>query len=192
MKAGAVGLVLLGAVLLLGMGESTMRDDTDPNEAARERMRELVKHFARQAGVPVPVALAFAEVESNFAPNREGDRDWPTRNGGALYRRMVRDAAHFASNPYRNDPDRWHAYGLFQLLAPYYTGPTESPLELLKPDVNAQRALKTIAALLLKYAGDDELARIHYVCGSLNCSDAKRAQILTRYRAAKARYQGVA
>lgn len=186
MNALALGALLVGVAMLAG--GNVQRGE----KSGRERMRELITTLARTLGVPVPVALAFAEVESALNPAREGDLDWPTRNGGALYKRLVRDATHFAANPWRNDPSRWHAYGLFQLLAPYYTGPTEDPRALLVPEENARRALTTIASLLRRYNGDDEAARIHYVCGSQSCSDAKRAQILTRYREAKAKHREAA
>lgn len=150
----------------------------------REEMIELIRAKARDAGVPEHIALAFADVESNFNARAEGDRKWHERDGGELYIRNVRDNPRLKDNPARLDGAAWHSYGLFQLLAPYYVEPLEHPRVLLDPVVNATRGLRLIKRLYEHYGGDTDKMRIHYGAGSLHVSDAVRDQLLSRFRPA--------
>lgn len=183
MTPAAFALAAAALYALTRKGDSVKPTPNGPRNA----MVRLISDRARAMGVPVHVALAFAKVESNFRPDAEGDFDWPTRNGGALYARHVRDNPTFANNPYRLEPARWHAYGLYQLLAPYHTRPTEDPRALLEPGTNVTRALTVIRRLLEHYDGDVAAARIHYVCGAGGCSPERRAQIVESLDQALAR-----
>jgi len=136
-------------------------------EADRDAMVRMIARIARDRGVPPHVALAFARVESNFNPRAEGDLDWGRRKGGELYRRLVLSRPEFSGNPARLDPDAWHSYGLFQLLAPYHVRPLEHPAELLRPELNAIRGVELIKRLLARTGGDPVAARLAYVgCGT--------------------------
>lgn len=179
MGAGAIAAIALVAALAASRrrGTAVQEQKIDTRKA---EMVTLIREEARAAGVPEAVALAFAEVESNFAPYAEGDKHWHELDGGAKYKRLVRDNPKFIGNPARMQPELWHAYGLFQLLAPYHTRPMENPRVLLDPVTNAQRAMVAIKRLLAEYR-DPLDARTAYVCGSLRCSAAKRAEIARRF-----------
>lgn len=120
----------------------------------------IITRAALKHGVPVPVAMAWAEVESRFNPNAAGDKLWASKRPG-LYRDLV--LVKLGKNPEANNPAAWHSYGLFQLLAPYHVGMTENPAILYNPEVNADRGLRTVANLLKRTHGDPIAARLLYV-----------------------------
>lgn len=140
-----------------------MPQPTQPLDIMRTIRLEADRH-----GVARPVALAFAWVESRFNPSLQGDLNWHLKDGGALYRRLVRDAPRFSMNPARTQPELWHSYGLFQLLAPYHLEPREHPHVLLDARVNARRGIATIAKLLSRTSGDPRRARMAYVGGGMD------------------------
>lgn len=144
---------------------------------AKRAVIAIINAAAAKHGVPARIALAWAQVESGLNPAAEGDRQWHTYDGGKRYERLVRDAPKFARNPFRHEPSRWHSYGLFQLLAPYHTGPTEDPKLLLDPRVNADRGVRRIAELLQQTGGDWQRARLLYT-GAAKSSDAKQAAVV--------------
>jgi soluble lytic murein transglycosylase-like protein len=185
--ATLLGLGLAGWLIYELTRSSSSDDDKkepDMPSTNREEAIALIRAKARAAGVPEHIALAFADVESNFNPRAEGDRKWHERKDGELYRKNVRDNPRLKENPARLDPPAWHSYGLFQLLAPYFVEPAEHPRVLLDPEVNATRAMKVLKRLHEAYAGDTDKMRIHYAAGSLHVSDEVRNQVLSRFQPA--------
>ena len=126
----------------------------------------LIAAEASAQGVDPRVALAFADAESGFRADAQGDCDWPYRNGGELYRKHVLENPALLRNPYRGDPSVWHSYGLFQLLAPYHVHELEHPAVLLDPRVNAQRGVRAVRTALERSGGELYQARRRYAgCG---------------------------
>lgn len=144
---------------------------------AKRAVIAVINAAAAKHSVPPRIALAWAQVESGLNAAAEGDRQWHTYDGGKRYERLVRDNPRFSRNPFRLEPSRWHSYGLFQLLAPYHTGPTEDPKLLLDPRVNADRGVKRIAELLKQTGGDWQQARLLYT-GASRSNEAKRAAVV--------------
>lgn len=152
---------------------------------------ELIRREAALAGVPLPVALAFARVETNFNVRAEGDLDWPKKKP-ANYRVLVTEGR--PDNPYRDQPSLWHSYGLYQLHAAHHVKGAEHPHVLLDPQVNVPRAMAAIARFLRASGGDPVEARYRYVgCGEAgaNCGASKRAEIRAKLEAALSEFRGV-
>jgi soluble lytic murein transglycosylase-like protein len=161
-----------------------MRETGRANTA---KVVEIIVSAARASGVPVHVALAFADLESALHPGAEGDRDWSSRQGGALYRKHVLESVRLRDNPARLIPEAWHSYGLYQLAAAYHALPRENPAELLDATINATRGCAFIATLLKRTRADVERARLAYVgCGfdGERCSIVVRDKVKSRLRAA--------
>lgn len=159
-----------------------------------QELVELIRSAAVRAGVPLPVALAFARVESNFRADAEGDKDWAARKP-ANYRALVLDAR--PNSPWAKDRSLWHSYGLYQLHAAHFALENEDPRALLDVHTNLSRALPYLRKLLDKADGDPFEARYLYVgCGTAghNCADSVRATIRARLTRALAEFdnQGVA
>lgn len=133
-----------------------------------DEVRTIIREAADRHAIRRRIALAFAWVESRHDPTLEGDIGWHLRKSGALYHRHVLGNADLACNPARDQPDQWHSYGLFQLLAPYHVRPLEHPRRLLDPHVNADRGCEAIAHLLLRTSGDVQRARFGYIGGGLD------------------------
>lgn len=151
----------------------------------------LIRREAALAGVPLQVALAFARVETDFNPNAQGDLDWPKKKP-ANYRVLVKEGR--PTNPYRDQPELWHSYGLYQLHAAHHVKGDEDPRKLLDLAVNIPRAMTQIARLLQAAGGDPLEARYRYVgCGEggAKCADSDRKRIRERLLAALAEFQGV-
>jgi hypothetical protein len=192
-------IVAIVALFLLSSSSSRKGPAVHPTKpkhnATEAAMVALIRRIAFERGVPEHVALAFAELESGFKPDAEGDLDWPTRRGGELYKRHVLDAARFDENPARDDPSAWHSYGLFGLLAPYWVGAHEHPRALLEPERNATLGVGYIGKLLRRHGFDPYAARLAYVgCGadgSLCSADYVQA-VRTRLERAMQKWQGVA
>jgi soluble lytic murein transglycosylase-like protein len=146
----------------------------------RKRMIAIITSEAKKQGVPVPVALAFADAESGLNPDANGDLGWSDRHDGALYKRFVLNNPKLARNPARMTPRDWHAYGLYQLLAPYHTGPGELPSLLYDPQINAQRGIAEIKKLLRVYADIAE-ARLRYTGLTSHSDPAAIDRVLTRF-----------
>lgn len=164
----------------VGLGAmSTKRQQ--PDRAQRERMIALIRRIATELGIAPAVALAFAEVESNFNPAARGDMQWAERKP-ELYRKLVVEK--LATNPYRHDPSVWHSYGLYQLLAPYHVQLSEHPHILLDPEVNARRGIAYLARLQRQTGGDVAAMRLAYIgCGAdgKRCSEAVTTAALERF-----------
>lgn len=109
------------------------------------------------------VALAFAWVESRHDPSAEGDLLWHERQGGELYRRNVLESSRLHDNPYRLQPELWHSYGLFALLACWHVHGREHPRLLLDPEINAERGCAQIARHLVRTQGDPLTARFAFI-----------------------------
>lgn len=133
---------------------------TAPNPP--EQVIRLIRQTADRHQVPQHVALAFAWVESRLNPDAEGDLLWHTRKDGQLYARHVFSNPKFQFNPWKDEPARWHSYGLFQLLACYHVSAHEDPRSLLVPATNADRGCREIARLLRITRGDVAAARLAY------------------------------
>jgi soluble lytic murein transglycosylase-like protein len=145
--------------------------------AQRLAMEAVISAAADKHKIPRAVALAFAQVESAFNPNAEGDLHWHEIDNGSRYRALVLQNAKLAHNPARLEPQAWHSYGLFQLLAPYHVLPTEHPRALLDPLVNADRGCAVIARYLKQTGGDIAAARLLFT-GASKASAEKKAQIV--------------
>lgn len=182
-----------GLWLLLGVAALALYRESDhvKQTVHQAQMTALITRIAVKHGVPVPVALAFAWLESRFNPTAEGDLQWAFKRPDK-YRELVLNAARFKDNPWRTDADRWHSYGLFQLLAPYHSLADEDPRKLLDPEVNAERGIKTIANLLKKHDGDPVRARLAFA-GALNLGPDTQLALTKRLHDALERFQeGVA
>ncbi len=161
---GALALVLVIAVAWGSMQPKKPQPTKPAKPSSKERaeMQRLIRLEAERQGVPAHIALAFADAESGFNPKAEGDKDWHLRKGGELYRKNVLGSKALANNPWRNAPELWHSYGLFQLLAPYFSQPAEDPRALLDPKINITRGVGYIRRLLLKHGGDVDAVRLAY------------------------------
>jgi hypothetical protein len=130
------------------------------------QIASIIRTAADEARLSRRVALAFAWCESKHNPRAAGDLKWAEREGGLLYTKHVLKQARLDHNPDRLRPEVWHSYGLFQLLACYHVGDTESPIRLYEPGLNAKRGCAAIARLLVRSKGDVRSARLAYVgCG---------------------------
>ncbi len=174
MLAWAVAAAMLGVLLM-----DERKQAKQPVDASRAKMIALIRAEARKQGVPDPIALAFAEVESGFNPRAAGDLGWSEKRP-ALYRSLVLDNPKMAQNPARTDARAWHSYGLFQLLAPHHVRPAEHPEILYDPQVNAQRGIGYIKALLKKHGDDVTQARLAYA-GALKVPQAEQDRVLIRF-----------
>jgi hypothetical protein len=160
----------------------------------RDDIIAIILRAAEKHRVPADVALAFAWVESKFVSTAEGDLGWAARDGGKRYDRNVLKAHRLRHNPGRDDPECWHSYGLFQLLACYHVADNEHPSALLDPERNAEIGVKFIRALLNRTGGDAEAARLLYVGLPLHgeSSAADRTKVLANLRAARERFRAYA
>lgn len=163
---------------------------TTPQQAA---MRELIARTADRLGVPRKAALAFAWLESRFNPRAEGDLKWHERKGGELYRKLVLESPRLKDNPARLEPEAWHSYGLFQMLAPHHVPAHMHPRELLSPELNAELGVRFIKGCLKRTGGDVEAARLLYAgCGADGklCSVERATEIRTRLAEALRKFEG--
>ena len=145
---------------------------------SQQEMKALITKIAKQLGVPVNVALAFAWLESRFNPNAEGDLQWAVKSP-EIYQEIVLNSEKFKNNPWRNDKLRWHSYGLFQLLAPYIIQANEDPKILLDPTINATRGIQKLKNLLTKHNGDAYKARIDFA-GAGNLADSYKNMLTSK------------
>jgi hypothetical protein len=155
----------------------------------------LIRESADRHGVPRQVALAFAWCESRLRADCQGDLDWHERMGGDLYKRHVMGNARLKFNPWRQQPALWHSYGLFQLMACYFTAPAEDPRALLDPRINAERGCAEIRRLLVLTKDDVRAARLAYVgCGpsGSQCAAVVRDSYLVKLSSALQRYSAEA
>jgi len=154
----------------------------------------IILQAAEKHRVPADVALAFAWCESKFVATAEGDLNWAVRDGGKRYERNVLRQKRLTYNPARCEPEAWHSYGLFQLLACYHVGEREHPSALLDPERNAEIGCKFIRSLLNRTGGDPEAARLLFVGLPLEgaSTEGDRAKVLGNLRAARARFAGYA
>lgn len=181
-------------LLMMGLAAYSLYRGSDAMKLSLEQsqMEALVRRTSRALGVPEEISLAFAWLESRLNPRAEGDLQWAFKRPDK-YRALVLDAPRFRDNEFRTDAQRWHSYGLFQLLAPYHIQPYEDPRILLDPRINAERGIKTIANLLEKHDGDPIRARLAFA-GALNLGPETQALLTKRVREAIDRWaqQGVA
>jgi len=157
-------LWLLIAIAALAMSERpTPKEPNGMGDARKQKIIAIIVNAARAVGLSPQVALAFADLESGLNPNAIGDKDWPYRRGGELYRNRVLAQLRLTDNPAVMDPAPWVSYGLFQLLAADHVGPHEHPRRLLDPTINAARGAAFIARLLEQNDGDPYATRLRYV-----------------------------
>jgi soluble lytic murein transglycosylase-like protein len=154
--------------------------------SARAPMVALVRAEAERQGLEPALALAVAEVESNFNPSAAGDTAWAQKRP-ELYKKLVLDNPAMASNPARTDPSAWHSYGLFQLLAPHHVRGNEHPSILNDPKLNATRGIAFIKGLMRKHDADPVKMRLAYA-GALNASAAEQERVLKRFGEAYQRW----
>lgn len=157
---------------------------------SQQVMADMIVKIARELGVSPQLALTTSWLESRFNPAANGDIGW-AKKFPDRFKKYVTDNPRFAANPARADADKWHSYGLFGLLAPHFTGPTEHPHLLYDPDRNARRGITYLRTQLANHKGDHKQARLGYA-GALtsNTSAAARAAILDRWMAALALFEG--
>lgn len=147
-----------------------------------DNMVSIIKREAAAQGVPEPVALAMAWVESGMNPHADGDLDWHERT--TLFDNVV---PHY--HPFRWNRKLWHSYGLFQLLAPYHVGPKESPEILYDPEVNAQRGIRYIKKLWNRHKGNLDAIRLAYTgISPSKINEPGSQKVLARWYAALKRY----
>lgn len=150
---------------------------TADRKAAHDAMIALISREAQAVGLDPRVAVAFADRESGLDPYAQGDKRWPLKNDGEQYRRHVLENSRLSRNPYRLDPALWHAYGLFQLLAPFHVLEHEDPRALLDPLTNTQRGVRAVRSVLEKAQGNLYDARRRYVgCGPESACAASELQ----------------
>jgi hypothetical protein len=155
----------------------------NPMDAKHAPIRALITASANKHGVPPSVALAFAWLESKFNPNARGDLTWHTWEGGKRFQENVLDNPKFANNPYKNQPELWHSYGLFQLLSPYFTKEMENPQVLYDPNINTERAMVKIANSLKAANGSVVHARLIYA-GATKLNSQTQALLANRVNSA--------
>jgi soluble lytic murein transglycosylase-like protein len=165
-----------------------------PHEQSSSEIVAIILSAAERHHVPADVALAIAWCESRFVPTAEGDLGWAARDGGKRYQRSVLRSPRLRYNPGRDDPQCWHSYGLFQLLACFHTGDNEHPSALLAPERNAEVACKFIRSLLNRTDDDPEAARLLYVGLPLEgaSTENERRKVLGNFRAARERFRSYA
>lgn len=147
---------------------------------------------AERHQVPPVFALAFAWCESKHNPRAEGDLQWHERDGGRRYRRLVLEAPRFTHNPAREEPEAWHSYGLFQLLACYHCEPEKHPRTLLEASTNAELGVRFMRSLLNSTGGDIDAARVRYVGLPLvgPATQTQRNVVLANLKLAISRFEG--
>lgn len=173
----AVGVFALAATSKSATEKPIMREDDTPIPRPDfVAIRAMIRAEATKQGVPPEIALATARVESGFDPTREGDLQWHTKT--ARFDRVVSD-----QSPWKRQPELWHSYGLFQLLAPYHVEPNEDPRVLLDPRVNTERGVRTLKRLLLVHHGDTDRMRLYYT-GAHASDAATQARVLAKWNKA--------
>ncbi len=168
----------------------TPEPPSPPRPLTSAQVVALIRREAAAQGVPPAIALAFADIESRLNPNAEGDLNWHERDNGARYKKHVLANKRLAKNPARLEPQAWHSYGLFQLLAPWHVDADEHPRSLLDPSVNARKGVAAIKQALKQAKGDPYGARLAYVgCGvDGSACDAETARdVLEKLRKALAK-----
>lgn len=195
--------LLIAAMAAVGMAMTSSRRPSTPAPAPKPsgggrnpspEVLAAITGAARSAGIPLSVALAFADIESGFNPSAIGDPKWYEKSGGALYRKHVLNNPRLAKNPARTDPTVWKSYGLYQTLAAHHCPPNEHPRVLLDPHRNAQIGCTFIASLLKKANGDVRKARLAYVGCGLDgklCKAEDVAKTLARLDTALKRWASV-
>ena len=142
---------ILGLMSMSGRKDNTMVRPPKPDFV---RNRQIVRAEAVRQGVPVEVALATVRLESNFDSSAKGDLNW--HKTARFEKNVPKDS------PFRGQPELWHSYGLFQLLAPYHVTGTEDPRILFDPNINTERGVAYLRRLLLANHGDLDSARLQY------------------------------
>lgn len=164
-----------GGVVLMAQGLSR----SGPMDEKHAPMRAIIAAACRKYGVEFRAALAFAWLESRLNPEAKGDLQWAQWNDGERYRKNVLENPKLANNPFRETPEVWHSYGLFQLLAPYFVSGEEDPRILYNPVINADRGVRKIATSLKAAGGSLGGARIHYA-GASKLPQATKDQLTSR------------
>jgi hypothetical protein len=155
----------------------------NPMDAKYAPIRALITASARKHGVPPEIALAFAWLESKFDPNAKGDLTWHLWENGKRYQENVLQNPKFVNNPYKNQAELWHSYGLFQLLAPHFLSGNENPQILYDPEINTDRAMVKIANSLKKANGSVVHARLIYA-GATKLNSQTQALLANRINSA--------
>ncbi len=177
-----LALMGIASIAVLTWKRPQLRYPSAPRRLTREDVLTLITREAAAVGLDPRVAVAFAELESGLNTNAMGDAGWAEKNQGDNYRRHVLQNPRLASNPWRNVPNLWRSYGLFQLLAPFHVQGNEHPHVLLDPLLNTQRGVRAVRAVLEQSGGNLYEARRRYVgCGP---GTACNADVLGRIDAA--------
>lgn len=173
-----IGIAILAAIMAKKSREP--KAPRAPQTPSQSAMEGIIRREARAFGVPEPVALATAWVESRLDPFAEGDKAWH-ENEKRFEAVVPKD------NPHRWQRALWHSYGLFQLLAPYHVRKNESPLVLLDPETNANRGVAYLARLIKRHVGNLDDVRLAYT-GALQAPADVQDRILRKWHDALARY----
>lgn len=175
--------VIFGALALLAKRATGGAPMPQDEPTSRSDIRALITLESKRVGLEPAIALATARAESNFKADAEGDLGWHKRPD-RFDRVVPRD------NPYRNQRELWHSYGVFQLLAPYHVMDGEHPRVLLDPQVNVKRGVAFLRRLSLRHNGDPDAIRLAYTGASRLSPDVQRP-ILAKWHRALAAERGV-
>lgn len=184
--AGALGLLLTGSS---ARARSRRREAAPlPPDLAEDEVVEIITQVAEDHGILPQAALLWADLESALNPNAIGDKKWATRNPDK-YRRFVLEREEYQDNPWRDVPERWASYGLFQLLSPFWvlrtSNPSADPRILLDPELNARLWMRHLFVPLIEKHGDVFTARLFEVCDRPGgCSNTKLNRNVRRLAAA--------
>lgn len=178
--AGALGAGALGFLLTGSSARARARRreaEPLPPDLAEDEVVEIITRTAEDYKILPQAALLWADLESALHPNAIGDKRWARLNPDK-YQRFVVERDEYQDNPWRDDPDRWASYGLFQLLSPYWllrtSNPSADPRILLDPGLNARLWMRHLFVPLIEKHGDVFTARLMYVCDRPGgCSEAK-------------------
>jgi Transglycosylase SLT domain len=161
-----LALMGIASIAVLTWKRPQLRYPSAPRRLGHEGVLALITREATAVGLDPRVAVAFAERESGLNPQAMGDAGWAMKNQGDNYQRCVLANPRLDTNPWRNVPNLWRSYGLFQLLAPFHVQAHEHPHVLLDPQLNAQRGVRAVRSVLEKSGGNLYEARRRYVgCG---------------------------
>lgn len=182
-------LYIAGGLGLLGLILATQKRAPVLN-AKQTANRDLIIREAHAQGVPARIPVTFAWLESRFDERADGDKQWATKRPDQ-YQKLVVNNPNLADNPFRLVPEKWHSYGLFQLLAPYFIVGKDDPAILYDPGRNAMLGVAKIKNLLKIHKGDINKVRLAFA-GALAMGPTVQKPILVNLGDAYSRFKDIA
>lgn len=179
--------VVVGGIALLVWATQKRAPVLNAKQTAN---RDLIVREAHAQGVPARVPVTFAWLESRFNERAAGDLQWALKRP-ALYKKLVVDNPDLKTNPWRLMPEKWHSYGLFQLLSPYFIKGDENPESLFDPARNAYLGVAKIKNLLKVHKGDINKVRLAFA-GALDLGVPVQRPILVTLGDAYAQFKDIA